>query len=161
MKLLNFRSLKFLTLVSITLIFGYILYSPQQAFATDKKIEVNLTKQRLYAMEDSKVIYNFVISSGKTLTPTPIGTFTPWGKYLSDHMIGGDKTLGTFYDLPNVPYVVYFYGPFSIHGTYWHHNFGFPMSHGCINMQTDQARLIYNWIDYSTPISIYGITPRS
>ncbi|MBZ5574334.1 MAG: L,D-transpeptidase, partial [Acidobacteriia bacterium] len=33
--------------------------------------------------------------------------------------------------LPNVPYTQYFYQGYGLHGTYWHHNFGTPMSHGC------------------------------
>ena len=152
---------KLATLTSILLITGYILYSPQQAFAQVKKVEVDLTKQRIYALEDNKVIYNFLISSGKSRTPTVAGTFQPYYKTLSTRMIGGSYALGDFYDLPNVPYVVFFSGGYSMHGTYWHNNFGYPMSHGCINMRTTDARIIYNWIDYSTPISIYGVTPKS
>ena len=76
-------------------------------------------------------------------------------------MIGGNKGLGTYYDLPNVPYVVYFYKGYAIHGTYWHNNFGHPMSHGCVNLSIENAKLIYNFMDYDTPIIIYGTTPSS
>jgi len=34
---------------------------------------------------------------------------------------------------------------FGIHGTYWHDNFGHPMSHGCINMKTEEVEQIYYW----------------
>jgi hypothetical protein len=40
---------------------------------------------------------------------------------------------------------------FSLHGTYWHNNFGTPMSHGCINMKTSEAALIYEWADPQIP----------
>jgi hypothetical protein len=73
-----------------------------------KRIEVDLTNQRVYAFENDKKIYDFLISSGKWY-PTPTGTFQIWGKFRYVHMIGGNKAIGTYYDLPNVPYVMFFY----------------------------------------------------
>jgi lipoprotein-anchoring transpeptidase ErfK/SrfK len=52
---------------------------------------------------------------------------------------------GPGYFLPDVPYTMYFYQDYGIHGTYWHHNFGTPMSHGCVNMVTEEARWLFNW----------------
>ena len=43
---------------------------------------------------------------------------------------------GPGYYLPGVPYVMYFYQGYGLHGTYWHDNFGQPMSHGCVNLPT-------------------------
>lgn len=74
-------------------------------------------------------------------------------------MVGGTVGTSDYYNLPGVPYTMYFYNGYALHGTYWHNNFGHPMSHGCVNLPTGAARLIYNWIDYSTPITIYGSTP--
>lgn len=147
-------------------IFIIILYFifPQAIFAqtiVSKRIQVDLTHQILYAYQNNNLIYSFPISSGTLVHPTVTGTFYPWGKYLSYEMIGGSIRAGDYYDLPNVPYVVYFYRGYAIHGTYWHHNFGHPMSHGCINLSIANARLLYNWIDYSTPITIRGVTPNS
>lgn len=138
-----------------------------------KHIEVDLTNQRLFAYEGNRQVYSFLISSGKWF-PTPTGTFFPWVKELSTRMVGGNKALGTFYDLPNVPYVVFFgnnqipgSAGYSIHGTYWHNNFGHPMSHGCINMRIADAKIIYDWIqmpsvnNLGTAINIFGITPNA
>lgn len=146
----------FLLIVS-TLLFAFIL--PISLQASTKRIEIDLSNQRLYAYEDNNLIYNFFISSGKLWWPTPTGIFYPWTKLRFDRMIGGSRYYGTYYDLPNVPYVVYFYKGYAIHGTYWHSNFGVPMSHGCINLSIPAAEKIYNWINYSTPINIYGRTP--
>ena len=55
-------------------------------------------------------------------------------------------------DLPNVPYTMYFYKGYGIHGTYWHHNFGHPMSHGCVNMRTSDAAWLFNWASVGTPV---------
>lgn len=145
-----------------------------------KRIEVDLSAQRLYAYEGDDLVHYFTISSGKW-GRTPTGTFTIWGKFRYTKMSGGSKELGTYYYLPNVPYVMFFSNDevapgrgFSIHGTYWHNNFGVPMSHGCINMKTEEAGIIYNWAmpdigdaksgratpeNPGTPVIIYGEAP--
>lgn len=141
-----------------------------------KHIYVDLTYQRLYAFEGNTIVYNFPISSGKWY-PTPTGEFTIWVKLRYTRMTGGNPAIGTYYSLPNVPYVMFFYNNdvsksqgFSIHGAYWHNNFGHPMSHGCVNMKDEDAAQIYGWaspatdgsITYAdsnhsgTPITIYG-----
>ena len=127
-----------------------------------KRIEVDLSAQRLYAYEGNRQVYNFLISSGKW-DRTPTGTFYIWTKIKSQKMSGGSKALGTYYYLPNVPYIMFFYNEnvskstgYSLHGTYWHNNFGVPMSHGCVNMKTPEAALIFSWAEVGTPITIYG-----
>jgi lipoprotein-anchoring transpeptidase ErfK/SrfK len=52
---------------------------------------------------------------------------------------------GPGYRLPNVPDVMFFYKAYALHGTYWHNNFGQPMSHGCVNLRTEDARWLYEW----------------
>jgi len=65
-----------------------------------------------------------------------VGYYQVYVKYESTTMSGPG------YYLPGVPYTMYFYKGYGIHGTYWHDNFGTPMSHGCVNMRTDEA----NWV---------------
>jgi len=62
-------------------------------------------------------------------------------------MEGGVKGTGTYYYLPNVPYTMYFHNGFGLHGTYWHNNFGEPMSHGCVNLPTIAAEKLFYWTD--------------
>lgn len=121
------------------------------AVAEEKRIEVDLANQRLYAFEGGRKIFDFLISSGKW-GKTPVGDFSIWIKLKSTKMEGGSKELGTYYYLPNVPYTMFFYNDqipkwrgFGIHGTYWHNNFGTPMSHGCINMKTEEAQALFYW----------------
>lgn len=122
-----------------------------------KWIDVDLTNQRLYAFENGKKVFDFPISSGKW-GKTPTGEFQIWIKLKSTKMSGGNKALGTYYYLPNVPYVMYFANDeipksrgFGLHGTYWHDNFGTPMSHGCVNMKTEEAELLYSWVTPEVP----------
>lgn len=131
----------------------------------NKRIEIDLTNQRLYAYEDNNLIYNFLISSGKW-GRTPTGTFQIWTKLRYTKMEGGSKAINTYYYLPNVPYTMFFYNNevpkykgYGLHGTYWHDNFGHPMSHGCINMKTEEVAQLYYWANLDTPIIIYGKAP--
>ncbi|OGG11997.1 hypothetical protein A2Z00_04460 [Candidatus Gottesmanbacteria bacterium RBG_13_45_10] len=150
---------------------------------TDKRIEVNLAAQRVYAFDGNRMVYSFLVSTGKW-APTPTGEFRIWAKVRSQLMSGGNIHDETYYYLPNVPYVMFFANDevaksrgFSLHGTYWHHNFGHPMSHGCINMRISDAQLLYNWADPpvtnpqawstladinhpGTRVIIYGETPE-
>jgi lipoprotein-anchoring transpeptidase ErfK/SrfK len=119
----------------------------------EKKIYIDLTNQRLYAFEGNRLVYNFLVSTGKW-GRTPTGIFKIWVKLRYTKMSGGSRALNTYYYLPNVPYVMYFYNSqisrsrgYGIHGTYWHSNFGHPMSHGCINMKTEEAGELYHWAE--------------
>jgi lipoprotein-anchoring transpeptidase ErfK/SrfK len=62
---------------------------------------------------------------------------------------------GPGYYLPNVPYTMYFYRGYAIHGTYWHHNFGTPMSHGCVNMYTPDAEWMFYFSSVGTLVNIH------
>jgi lipoprotein-anchoring transpeptidase ErfK/SrfK len=128
----------------------------------NKTIEVDLTNQKVYTYESGVKIKEYTISSG-TWGRTPNGNFSIWAKLRSHKMEGGSKANGDYYYLPNVPYILFFYNDqypkksgFSLHGTYWHNNFGVPMSHGCINMKTKEAAELYSWAEIGTPVTIYG-----
>ncbi|MDO8620722.1 MAG: L,D-transpeptidase [Candidatus Levybacteria bacterium] len=144
-----------------------------------KRIEVNLNTQHLYAFEGNEVVMDFPISSGKWY-PTPTGTFHIWSKFRFVRMEGGNPAANTYYNLPNVPFVMFYYNDdivqsrgFSLHGTYWHNNFGHPMSHGCVNMRTEDAQRVYYWSNppvsenstfaknnEGTEIIVYGQAPE-
>lgn len=114
------------------------------AAGEEKWIEVSLSEQKVRAWEGTKVIMEFLISSGKW-APTPKGTFSIWYKTKSQLMTGGSKALNTYYYLPNVPHNMFFYKGYALHGAYWHNNFGQPMSHGCVNEPLANAAQIFEW----------------
>ncbi len=143
----------------------------------EKHIYVDLTHQTVSAYQGNNLFMQAFISSGKWF-PTPPGEYAIWEKLRATRMTGGQGA--DFYDLPNVPYVMFFSGPnadagrgFSLHGTYWHNNFGHPMSHGCVNMRTVDAKKLYDWVNPETvgtvtvadsgnpgtKITIYGEAP--
>lgn len=149
----------------------------------DKRIEVDLTTQTLTAYEGGAAVHSFPVSTG-LWGKTPTGTFTIWSKFRYTKMEGGSKERRTYYYLPNVPYVMFFSNSevagargFSIHGAYWHDNFGHPMSHGCVNMRPSEAGVIYEWANPDLPegkrsglasednpgteVVIFGVAPQS
>lgn len=114
-----------------------------------KWIEVELDTQRLVALEDGRMVLTTAISSGALKTPTPKGTFRIYRKYEKQRMTGPG------YDLPNVPWVMYFRkGGYALHGTYWHNNFGRPVSRGCINLPIGDAAWLFHWAPSGTTVVI-------
>lgn len=110
----------------------------------EKHIYIDLSTQTLYAYQGSKKVMQTLISSGRW-GRTPAGNFNIWIKLRATRMAGGSGD--DAYNLPNVPYVMYFYRDFGLHGAYWHNNFGSPMSHGCVNMRQVDAKTLFEWAD--------------
>jgi lipoprotein-anchoring transpeptidase ErfK/SrfK len=134
---------------------GQILYlpnpaeTPQPQLETNKKIVVILSQQMAYAYEGEDLIMEFVVSTGVPDHPTVQGIYFIYIKLESTRMTGPG------YDLPNVPWTMYFYKGYGFHGTYWHSNFGQPMSHGCVNMKTEEAEWLFRWAPIGTRVEIY------
>jgi lipoprotein-anchoring transpeptidase ErfK/SrfK len=122
---------------------------PAIAGSGQRWIDVNLSQQRLYAYEGDTLIRSFVVSTGTWRTPTVTGKFKIWIKLRSAPMSGPG------YYLPDVPYIMYFYKGYGIHGTYWHNNFGTPMSHGCVNMTIADAEWVYNFTSVGTVVNVH------
>ena len=112
-------------------------------------IEIDLSTQRLTAWQGNQPIHHVIISTGKKATPTIPGIFTIQSKRPIDRMRGAG------YDVPNVPYAMYYHRGYAIHGAYWHNRFGTPVSHGCVNLAVDQAEWLFNWTSLKTPVIIH------
>ncbi len=122
---------------------------PSPAPNSGRWIDVDLSAQRLTAYEGSTAVRSTLVSTGLPRTPTPTGQFRIYVKYRATLMSGPG------YYLPDVPYTMYFYKGYGLHGTYWHSNFGHPMSHGCINLPTPEAQWLYNWASVGTLVNIH------
>ena len=118
-----------------------------------KWIEVNVSTKRMYAYENANLVNSFLVSAGKSSTPTPIGQFHILSKVALQTMVGAD------YVQPNVPWINYFKsGGYAIHGNYWRPSSWFGninSSHGCVGLQVGDAEWIYNWAPIGTPIIIH------
>ena len=135
----------------------------ESASTGQKHIYIDLTSQTLTAYDGNDLYMKAFISSGKW-HPTPSGEFKIWNMVRATRMTGGVGV--DYYDLPNVPYVMFFEGAgapagagFGLHGAYWHDNFGHPMSHGCVNMRQVDSQKLFGWAEVGTQITIYGQAP--
>lgn len=122
--------------------------STVSAPTSGKWIEIKPAAQSLVAHEGQQAVYWATVSTGRPRTPTVKGRFRIYSKYRATTMAGPG------YRYTNVPYVMFFYRGYSIHGCYWHNNFGHPMSHGCVNMRTGDAKWLYNWAPIGTLVVV-------
>ncbi len=113
-------------------------------------IEVDLTKQRLISWQGKNALSAVIVSTGKPSTPTLTGVFQIQSKLRLARMQGDD------YDLSDVPFTMYYSGGYAIHGAYWHHSFGTPVSHGCVNVAVDHAEKLFDWASIGTPIVVHN-----
>jgi lipoprotein-anchoring transpeptidase ErfK/SrfK len=134
------------------------LSAPDQPFpglpagvgANEKWVDINLTLQSAYAYRGKTLVSSFLVSTGTWQHPTVTGTFNVYLIYRYADMSGPG------YYLPDVPYVMYFYESYGLHGTYWHSNFGTPMSHGCINFSIPDAGWLFNnWVTFGTVVNVH------
>jgi lipoprotein-anchoring transpeptidase ErfK/SrfK len=124
---------------------------PPPGASGEKWIDVNLTQQQLTAYQGNTPVFQALVSTGLPGTPTVVGQFHIYWKLLASDMAGPG------YYLPAVPYTMYFLRGYSLHGTYWHHNFGHPMSHGCVNLRTEDAKWLFDWTDPPLPAGVTQI----
>ena len=121
---------------------------PGARVGAGRELVVTLGTQMAYAYEDGILKRRALVSTGLPATPTVQGDFTVKRKYRSTTMSGPD------YHLENVEWVMYFYAGYGFHGTWWHNNFGQPMSHGCVNMTNADAKWFYDFADVGTPVHV-------
>jgi hypothetical protein len=155
--------------------------APIHPFVGEKRVEVDLAKQRLYCYEGNRLVYTTLVASGigvqqvqveredengeKFIEVVNVDLATPQGdmaallKQPSRHMTNRPMKpedpwpLVEVFDLPGIPWNCFFdTAGTAIHGTYWHNDFGVKRSHGCLNVSCEAARWIYRW---TFPISGY------
>ena len=121
-----------------------------------KEVVVSISAQTMWAYEEGEMVMSSLVSTGTAEVPettTPIGYHSVLAKFDAQTMEG--TISGEYYRVEDVPYVMYFdNGGNAIHGTYWHSNFGAPMSHGCVNLPMDVAAWLYGWADVGTAVSV-------
>jgi len=120
-------------------------------YVENKRIDIFLDKQRLVAYENEVPVFTARIATGYFEGDTPQGEFRVERKQPTRHM--ASRAEGSEFDLPGVPWVCYIsWTGVSLHGTYWHNNYGTPQSHGCINLSPKAAKWIYRWTDPFVPL---------
>lgn len=134
--------------------------APIHPEASDKSIEVDINRQTLTCYEGNTEAYFCRISSGAKFDmygnlvdawATPLGQHIITRKFISLQMAGGSTGAG--YDLPGIAWTsIFATGGVAIHSTFWHNNYGDPVSHGCVNCSPADAKWIFRW---SMPVVTY------
>lgn len=118
-----------------------------------RSIVVSLGRQQMWAYEGGTVVLSSLVSTGKAGFETPPGMFQILVKKEIEDMEG--LIGGEYYDVPQVPDVMYFTDVgHAFHGAYWHNDFGAPRSHGCINLPLDVALWLYDWTAMGTTVLV-------
>ncbi len=120
-----------------------------------KSIRVDLSEQKLYAIENGITVKEFLVSTGTYAYPTPLGKTEVTAKLpVHDYVWSYGENNPNNYALRGVKWNLRFRKHFYIHSAPWHNNFGRRMSHGCVNMRTSEAEWMYNWADVGTSVEI-------
>lgn len=109
-------------------------------------IEVNLYEQTLSVYEQNKLVYATLIATGMEPFYTKPGLFQIQNKLESTTMSGAfEANRSDFYYLQDVPWTMYYDHARALHGAYWRTAFGYPQSHGCVNLSPADAHWLFNW----------------
>lgn len=141
-------------IVSIVFFFATQGVNAQEIITAEKLITVDTAKQRLYVWEHGQLQREMIVSTGMRYTPTVKGSFKIRRKVPLQDMKGNFPPYEP-YKIKDVPNVMYFYGAYAIHGTYWHNKFGSRASHGCVNLSLADAEWLFNWSGIGTRVEIF------
>jgi hypothetical protein len=137
---------------------------PADLKPNERWIDVNLTTQTVVAYEGDRAVYATLISSGKENKikdkdhRTPVGEWRIREKHITTTMDGDGTAAGDLpYSIEDVPYVMYFYRSYALHGAFWHANFGTQMSHGCVNLSPLDAKYLFFFADPPLPKGWHGV----
>jgi hypothetical protein len=125
-----------------------------------KWVFVDLEQQTLTAYEGETPVYATLISSGKDHNESE----THAGLYRVEHKMVYSDMHGQPLDpyvVDRVPYVLYFHKNEALHGTYWHDRFGWPASHGCVNLALADAHWLFDWAPPRLPEAWTTIDPKA
>jgi lipoprotein-anchoring transpeptidase ErfK/SrfK len=121
-----------------------VVKRPKKIDPKKKWIHVALGQQTLVAYDGDTPVMATLVSSGKKGYRPPRGTFYVHKKYVTVTMGGKDPIEGA-YRVEDVPWTMYYWRSYAVHGAYWHNDFGIARSHGCTNISPRDARWMFYW----------------
>ncbi len=130
------------------------LMPPARPGVSGRWVAVDVAQEVLTAYENDQLVFATLISSGKDQRVTRTGLTSI---YLRQRVGDMSALMGTpdQYNIYNVPYIMYFNDGMALHAAPWHDNFGYPMSHGCVNMSMTDARWLFGWTESAPTAPVY------
>ena len=120
--------------------------TPPQGVDNGRWIEVNLYEQTLSVYENNQLRFATLITSGQDPFFTQPGIFQIYKKLERETMSGAfEADRSDYYYLQDVPWTMYYDQARALHGAYWRAWFGYPGSHGCVNLSIGDARYLFDW----------------
>jgi lipoprotein-anchoring transpeptidase ErfK/SrfK len=104
----------------------------------DLRAEIDLSDQRLRVYVDGVHRYTWLTSTARRGYRTPVGSYRPIRLERSWY--------SRKYDWAPMPYSVFFYGGYAIHGTTEIRNLGRPVSHGCVRLHPNNASILFDLV---------------
>lgn len=121
---------------------------PPAGVTTNRWIEINLLEQTMMVYEDGRLMFATLVATGVENSYTKPGVFKIYEKIPLGTMQGSfEADRSDFYYLQDVPWLMYYDEARALHTAYWRTFFGYPQSHGCINLSPGDANWLFQWAD--------------
>ena len=121
--------------------------------ATSHWIMVDIWEQVLTVYDNNQLVFATLVSTGDGYKLTDTGLYSVYLSFETTTMSGGAGE--EYYLLERVPWTMYFDGGNALHGAYWHSSFGYPRTHGCVNLALADAHWLFDWATGSEYVYIY------
>jgi lipoprotein-anchoring transpeptidase ErfK/SrfK len=126
----TFNSLVLAGLISI--------FSTGFGYADQITAEIDISSQTMTVRKDGITIHRWKVSTARRGYHTPRGQFRPTRL----HKIWYSRK----YDMTPMPYSIFFYHGYAIHGTYSTRFLGRPVSHGCVRLDPGNAKQLFSLV---------------
>jgi hypothetical protein len=143
------------------------------AASAAQRIDIDLTNQRAYLIQDGRVIIDAPICSGRSGHETPTGVFqvtdkdrnhssslygffgNPRTHQIVNPNVDRDMPVPKGLEFVNAPmhYYLQFLPAIGLHAGYLP---GHPDSHGCVRMPKEYATQFFRSVTVGTPVHVYG-----
>ncbi len=133
--------------------------SPEGSAGSPRWIDVNLAEQTLAVYDNHQLVFATMIATGLAPFWTKPGIFQIREKKESETMRNNDPS--DFYYLEDVPWTMYYDGPRALHGAYWRTRFGYPQSHGCVNLSVGDAHWLFSWAHIGDWVYVHDPTGQT
>ncbi len=136
--------------------------TPPDGVNARRWIEINLLQQTLSVYEDGRLLFATLIASGVENFYTRPGVFQIYEKKTLETMQGAfEADRSDFYYLQDVPWTMYFDQARAMHTAYWRTFFGYPQSHGCVNLSPGDAKWLFDWANEGDTVWVHDPSGRT
>ncbi len=120
--------------------------TPPKGVKGDRWIMVDLYDQTLAVYDNRQLVFATMVATGGEPFYTRPGLFQIYQKKPLETMSGAfEAGKVDYYYLQDVPWTMYFDQARALHGAYWRAWYGYPGTHGCVNLSIGDSAWLYQW----------------